>query len=175
MEQDVTARIREAVAQRSLELGGRGLVAPADVSVTLNLQEAAPGCRLFTASWGAGRGRGGLSGLLRDDEPPDTYPGQALGKLFARWAETGQVPAAAAVAAAAAQLLDPARHNDPVLTEGDLEDAPGARLPELLGGDPAQGVSFWWSDGGRPRNVTARTGIAGVTINEQATATGGTP
>ena len=72
-------------------------------------------------------------------------------------------------------LLDPAGHNDPVLTEADLENAPGARLPELLGGDPPQGVSFWWSDGGRPRKVTARTGIAGITINEQATATGGTP
>ncbi|MDD0857534.1 hypothetical protein NHF46_06670 [Arthrobacter alpinus] len=90
MEQDVTQRIREVVAQRSQELGGRGLVAPADVSVTLNAEETAPGCRLFAASWGAGRGRGALSGLLRDEDPPDTYPGQALGKLFARWAESGK-------------------------------------------------------------------------------------
>ncbi|ALO67449.1 hypothetical protein AS189_14320 [Arthrobacter alpinus] len=176
MEQDVTQRIREVVAQRSQELGGRGLVAPADVSVTLNAEETAPGCRLFAASWGAGRGRGALSGLLRDEDPPDTYPGQALGKLFARWAESGEAPAAAAVAASAALLLDPARCNDPVLTEEDLEDAPGARLPQLLGGDPPQGVSFWWSDGGRPRNVTVRTeNSGGVTINESATATGGAP
>lgn len=176
MEQDVTARIRDAVAQRSLELGGRGLVAAADVSVTLNAQKSAPGCRLFTATWGRGQFRGALSGLLRDDDPPDTYPGQALGKLFARWAQSGQAPAAVEVAAAAAQLLDPERHNSPVLIDADLADVQGARLPEVLGGNPPQGVSFWWSDGGRPRNVTVHTdSVGGITVNESATATGGTP
>lgn len=170
------AHIREVVAQRSLELGGRGLVAAADVSVALNAQESAPGCRLFTATWGAGRDSGALSGLLRDDDPPDTYPGQALGKLFARWAEAGQQPGAAAVAASAAQLLDPERRSVPVLAPGDLANLPGAELPELLGGDPPQGVRFWWSDGGRPRNIAVHTDNAGgVTINESAPATGGTP
>lgn len=176
MEQDVMAHIREVVAQRSLELGGRGLVAPADVSVTLNAHESAPGCRLFTATWGGGRDSGALSGLLRDDDPPDTYPGQAMGKLFARWAEAGQQPGAAAVAASAAQLLDPERRRVPVLAPGDLANMPGAELPELLNGDPPHGVSFWWSDGGPARQVTARTdGAGGITLTESAASTGVAP
>ncbi|PYI66564.1 hypothetical protein CVV68_13415 [Arthrobacter livingstonensis] len=177
MEQEVSERIRVAVARRTLELGGRGQISPTDVSVTLEDTDAAPGCRLFTATWGAGRDAGALSGLLRDDDPPDTFPGQAFGKLLERWGGASQPPAADAVAAAAVFLLDPDHRRVPVLVPTDLADSPGAELPSLIVGVPLRGVNFWWSDAGRLARVTvADDGAGKVTVAEVAAGrTGGAP
>lgn len=178
MEQDVMMEgIRAVVAQRARELGGGGLVGPDDVAVNLDEGESAPGCRLFTATWGAGRHAGALSGLLRDNDPPETRPGQALAKLLKRWGESGPQPAPAAVTAAAATLFDPERRREPVLGPADLQDQPGAELPALLGSSPLDGVRFWWSDGFRPSRVTlAADGAGGVTVTEDMPGrAGGTP
>ncbi|WP_150117135.1 hypothetical protein [Arthrobacter sp. ERGS1:01] len=172
----MNARIKEAVARRTRELGGRGNIGAADVSVTLDAVDTAPGCRLFTATWGAGRDTGSLAGLLRDNDPPDTFPGQAFGKLLDRWSGAAQPPAADAVAAAAVFLLDSDRRRIPVLAPEDLAGHPGAELPALLGGSPLRGVTFWWSDGGRPpvRVTVADDGAGNVAVAEDvAGPTGG--
>jgi hypothetical protein len=135
--------IQKVVAQRAHELGGRD-VRPRDVRVEMLEQEAAPGCRVFHARWV----NGALSGLLRDVEPPDTYPAQALGKIFRRWLERGGLPDARHVAQVATWLFDPERRRTVVLSEADVRERRDwlrhVRPPELIDADGSTGVVFWW-------------------------------
>ncbi|MBA3242260.1 MAG: hypothetical protein H0T60_13610 [Acidobacteria bacterium] len=142
--------IREEVARRAVELGGP--TDPRDVTLEFMEAEAAPGCRLFHARWGAGERENSLSGLVMDAEPPDTYPGQALAKIFRRWIETeGSLPDARHAAKVSAYVFNPAGRREVILSEEDRsrliersEWLPHVRLPALieLGGQP--GVAFWW-------------------------------
>lgn len=139
--------IKEVVANRSEELGGR--VRPQDISLEFMELEAAPGCRLFHAYWGAGERSGWLSGLIRDGEAPDTYTGQAMAKVFRRWLETQKaLPDAKHMARVAAYLLDPADRHRVILTEEDKaqlisrdEWRAHVQLPEV---SEETGVTFWW-------------------------------
>lgn len=136
------AAIQEVAAQRALELGGRD-VRPRDIHVELLEKEAAPGCRVFRARWVDGA----LTGVLRDDEPPDTYPAQALGKIFRRWLERGGLPDARHVAEIAAWMLDPERRRTVVFSDADVREQRDwlrhVRPPELIE-DGSAGVVFWW-------------------------------
>lgn len=142
--------IKEVVARRSEELGGR--VRPQDVSIEFMDTDAAPGCRLFHARWGAGEREGWLSGLIRDGEAPDTYTGQAMAKIFRRWLETeGALPDAKLAAKVAAYLLDPADRHRMILSEDDSaqlisrnEWRPHVRLPEVFDEAGQPGIRFWW-------------------------------
>jgi hypothetical protein len=142
--------IKAAVALRSAEFGVP--VRPRDISVEVERSEIAPGCRLFRTSWGVGRRRNGLSGLLLDDESPDTFPGQALTKVFSRWlAAEGRLPQPLVIADAASYLLDPLRCRTVIRTPADLEEyATGAdrlrhiSVPEAIDIGGNRGVAFWW-------------------------------
>ena len=158
--------IKEAVAKRSEELGGR--VRPQDVSLEFMDMEAAPGCRLFHARWGAGEQESWLSGLIRDEEAPDTYPGQAMAKVFHRWLETeGALPDAKVAAKVAAYLLDPADRHRLILNEDDKarlisrdEWRPHVQLPEVIEEAGQPGIRFWWvgPSGASEMNITLGEG-----------------
>ena len=147
----MSAAVQEVAARRARELGG-GAVRPRDVTVEMMEKEAAPGCRLFHAGWGSGA----LSGLLRDDEPPDTYPAQAMGKIFRRWLDSGGLPDATHVAAVAAWMFDPERRRAVVLSEADVRRAEWlrhVRPPEVIDDGGRPGVAFWWIVAGAGRRA----------------------
>lgn len=140
--------IKTAVGDRAVELGGR--VAPQDVELVFMDGEAAPGCRVFHASWGCGRSQQWLSGLIRDNEPPDTYSGQAMAKIFQRWIET-ELPTAQRRAKVAAYLFDAAERHEVILSEADRialvkhdDWLAHVVLPEAIGTAQRPGVAFWW-------------------------------
>jgi len=143
--------IKELVARRAGELGGR--VNPRDVRIEFMETEVAPGCRIFRASWGAGQREDSLSGLVRDGEDPDTYPAQALGKIFRRWIETGgKLPEPAHAARVSAYLYDGSDRRTVILSEEDKAESvkrrewlPHVRLPTLIEVDGRPGVAFWWA------------------------------
>ena len=149
--------IREIVARRAEELGSR--VSPRDVKLEFMEGEAAPGCRLFHASWGAGRRERWLSGLVQEGEAADTYPAQALAKVFRRWTEAeGGMPDARHAAEVAAYVFDPAARHEPILSEGDAarlvergEWLRHVRPPSLVEVEGRPGVAFWWAG---PRGVS---------------------
>jgi hypothetical protein len=143
--------IKKTVARRAAELGGR--ISHRDVTLAFMNGEVAPGCRVFRASWSAGRVAGAVTGLLRDDDAPDTYPAQALGKVFRRWLETeGELPDPVRVAAVSAFLYDADRVHEVILTEEDRarfitrpEWLPYVALPTHLEASGQPGVAFWWT------------------------------
>jgi hypothetical protein len=149
--------IKEIVARRAEELGAR--VSPRDVRLEFMEGEAAPGCRLFHASWGAGRHEGWLSGLVQEGEPADTYPAQALAKVFRRWTETaGGLPDARLAARVAAYVFDPAGRHEAILGAEDMERLveraewlPHVTPPALIEVEGRPGVAFWWTS---PRGVS---------------------
>ncbi len=149
--------IKEIVARRAEELGRR--VSPRDVRLEFMEGEAAPGCRLFHASWGAGRRERWLPGLLMDGEPADTHAGQALAKVFRRWIETeGKLPDARHAAKVSAYVYDPAGMNEVILSEEDSarlvtrdEWRAHVRPPALIEVEGRPGVAFWWTS---PRGVS---------------------
>jgi hypothetical protein len=149
--------IREEVARRAGELGG--WVNPRDVRLEFMEGEAAPGCTLFHAHWGAGEREGSLSGLVMDSEAADTYPAQALAKVFRRWAETaGRPPDARLAARVAAYVFDPAGRHEAILSEGDItrlvaraDWLPHVTPPALIEAEGRPGVTFWWRG---PRGVS---------------------
>ena len=142
--------IRKDVARRAKELGAR--VSHRDITLEFMDAEIAVGCRVFRATWRAGRAQGGLTGLLRDEEEPDTYPARSLGKLFHRWLETeGKLPNPMLVARVAAYLYDPLMVHTVILTQEDrsryierLEWLPYIQLPETIEIAGRPGIIFWW-------------------------------
>jgi hypothetical protein len=147
--------VKKVVARRAKELGSR--VSPRDVTLEFMEADAAPGCRLFHARWGAGEVQGWLSGLIKDEEAPDTYPAQALGKIFRRWIETeGKLPDPTLVATVSAYLYDAADRHNVILNEEEKaqyirrqEWLRHIRLPTLIEVAGQPGVTFWWvGDGG---------------------------
>jgi hypothetical protein len=143
------AGVRQALAVRIRELGGESK--PSDIALRYLAFDPAPGCRLFHASWGGGQREGHLSGLIRDGERPDTYPGQILAKVFRRWLETeGALPDASGVATVCVYVLDPAGRNRPILAEEDRlrwvgpESRERVATPRPIEVAGLPGVSFWW-------------------------------
>jgi hypothetical protein len=142
--------IKKVVARRAQEFGSH--ISPRDVALDFMEGSVAPGYRLFHARWGAGRTEGTLSGLIEDEEAVDTYPGQALGKVFQRWTETGgKLPDPGLVATVAAYLYDAADRHNLILGEEDkakfIEQREWLRhvqLPELIEVAGQPGVAFWW-------------------------------
>jgi hypothetical protein len=162
--------IKKAVATHANELGGP--VGAAEITLEFLDGQAAPGCILFHARWGAGQREGILSGLLRDAEAPDTYPAQALGKVFQRWIEAeGTFPTAVRAAEVVAYVLDPLDRC--VLVRSDEDKAkyidrqewlPFIAPPEAIEVAGRPGVTFWWfgpSGTSRMRVYLADGGRAG--------------
>ena len=147
---DGARAIKKAVAERARELGAH--VHPSEVTLEIEREPVASGCRLFRGWWGAGEAMGYLSGLLRDQEPPDTYPARALEKVFQRWIETdGELPEATLVAKVIAYLYDAAGRHEVIFSEKDkhaLVQRPDwlahIRVPEgtQVGGQTR--IQFWW-------------------------------
>jgi hypothetical protein len=142
--------IKKAVARRAKEFGYR--IGQREVTLEFMDAETAPGCRIFRAWWGAGEAQGSLSGLLRDEEEPDTYPGRALGKVFQRWIETaGRLPDARLAATVAAFLYDASDLHRVILSDEDKaafvkrpEWLPHVQLPETIEVAGQPGIAFWW-------------------------------
>jgi hypothetical protein len=171
---DVEATVRQVVSQRSAELGGR--VRPDDVRVSVFDGEAPAGCTLFHAAWGGGPTEGALSGLIRDGEPPDTYPVQALGKVFRRWLDSGEVPDAVAMASVVAYLYDPMDSCPLVLRPGDVvashrrrDWAPYLRPPRIVDRDGPRGVVFWWMGERGPAQLSVALDESGEVETVQRT------
>ena len=147
---DVERAIKKAVAERAHELGAH--VHPREVTLEIEREPVASGCRLFRGWWGGGEAMGYLSGVLRDQEPPDTYPARALEKVFQRWIETdGELPEATLVAKVIAYLYDAAGRHEVISSEKDkhaLVQRPDwlahIRVPEgtQVGGQTR--IQFWW-------------------------------
>jgi hypothetical protein len=142
--------IKKAVAHRAKELGDR--ISHREVTLVFMDAKVAPRCRVFHAWWGAGEAQRSLSGLIRDEEAPDTYPGQALGKIFQRWLETeGKLPDPRHTAMVSAYLLDASGLHKIILSDEDRvsfisrpEWLPHVRLPENIEVTGQPGVIFWW-------------------------------
>ena len=142
--------IKKAVAIRAREFGDR--VSPNEVTLVFMDTDAIPGYRVFHAWWGAGEAQNWLSGLIINDEAPDTYPAQALGKIFHRWMETeGKLPDARLAANVSAYLYDASGQHRVILNEEDKarfirrpEWQAQVRLPELIEVAGQPGVAFWW-------------------------------
>lgn len=141
-------RIRETMARRAGELGGR--VRSGTVRLELVAGEVAPGCRVLAASWGGGRTESSLTGLILDGRDLDTYPLQALGKIFARWKKAGPMPEAWRVVSVVSFLLGGPGRGDAILSEGDIRELvrdPELRrqvgLPELIQVNGQPGVRFF--------------------------------
>jgi hypothetical protein len=147
--------IKKVVAHRAEELGDNVSLR----EVTLEFMEAdpAPGCKIFHAWWGAGEAQRSLSGLIRDEEVADTYPAQALEKVFRRWIETeGRLPEPRLVATVSAYLYDASCRHNVILSDEDKAEfikqhewLAYVRLPEVIEVAGQPGVVFWWvaSDG----------------------------
>lgn len=141
--------LKAVVARRARELGNR--ISPRDVTVSFMGTEVASGCRVFHAWWGIGEERRSLSGLIRDEEAPDTYPAQALEKIFHRWIETeGKLPDARHVARVSAYLYDASNIHNPILSDEDknafVNRSDWLRyitLPEQIDVAGQPGVKFW--------------------------------
>lgn len=157
---DETA-IRRAVAPRTEELG-----APAgedEIKVRIMPGEAAPGCRVFRASWGGGPAEHWLSGLVMEGHPPDTYPGRALARLLALWRSAdGGLRDPRHAATVAAYLLDPGDRHQLILDDEDAaaqvardDERALAGPPETIAAPGETGISFWW---------TGRTGLSRMRI-----------
>jgi hypothetical protein len=150
MSKDVDeATIKKIVSHRAEEFGDR--VSPREVTLEIMEADIAQGCRLFHAHWGAGESERSLSGLLRDNEAPDTYPAQALGKVFQRWIETeGKISNARDAAIAVSYLYDPcSRHNvilnneDKIALINKQEWLPRIKLPQVIEVKGQPGIVFW--------------------------------
>lgn len=143
-------KIKMLVARIAKELGVH--VKPQDGTLQFMETDAAQGCRLFRAEWGAGVTAGALSGLLKDHDDPDIHPGQAMAKIFQRWIETeAKLPDARHMATVAAYLLDASVRHDLILSVDDKaklikqrEWLPHVRPPQVItvAGNP--GIAFWW-------------------------------
>ncbi len=141
--------IKAAVAERAAEFGYH--IHPEEVTLSFRLGKAAPGCVLFHARWGGGQREGTVSGLLVDDEPPDTYPAQALAKVYRRWLEVdGKLPDAALAAEVSNYLYDSAELFTPILNAKDrtalvqhAEWLPYVHLPQIIEEEAQPGVAFW--------------------------------
>ena len=141
--------IKKIVARRAKELGDR--VGFREISLEFMNAEVAPGCRIFQAWWVAAETQRSLSGLIRDEDAPDTYPAQALGKIFHRWIETeGKLPDARLVATVSAYLFDASNLHQVILSDEDKsaftsrpEWLPHVRLPEEIEVAGQPGVAFW--------------------------------
>ena len=165
--------IKKTVAQRAKELGGR--VQPRQVTVEWMPGEAAPGCRVFHAHWGAGERAESLSGLVMDHDAPNTYPAQALGKIFRRWIEVkGALPDAKRMASISAFLYDPAARRAVVLTEDHLdaliarpEWLSHIRPPQLIEVAGQPGVAFWWVDARGPSELSVYLDKEGETRTKE--------
>lgn len=168
---DAVNTIKTAVALRAHEFGAD--LGPEDILVDLAGSDVAPGCRLFRAFWGAGRTRGALAGLLRDDDPPDTYPGQAIVKVFQRWLATaGHLPGPVVVAEAVSYLLDPIERRTVLRTREEITTyvtRPDWQSRVSVPAAVATGVSFWWADDFGVSRLTAFMDAAGeLHIEEKA-------
>ena len=141
--------IKRIVSRRAEEFGDH--VSPREVTLEIMEADVAQGCRLFHAYWGAGESQRSLSGLLRDKEAPDTYPAQALGKIFQRWiVSEGKIPNAGHAALVVSYLYDPSSRYNVILTVEDKatlidkqEWLPYIKPPELIEVSGQQGISFW--------------------------------
>lgn len=160
---NITA-IKRAVAARAAELGAQ--IRAHDVTLDWLAGEAAPGCRVFRARWGAGQQPGALAGLVCDDGPPDLLPAQALSSVFGRWLErTGAPPEPTLLATVAAVLYDAAAVHTPILSQAErtmLIERPEWRarvqLPTAIERAGQPGVEFWWvGRGGLSRVRISRT------------------
>lgn len=156
---DVEATVREVVSRRAAELGGR--VRPRDVRLAVRDGEVAAGCILFHAAWGGGPAEGALSGLIQNGEAPDTYPVRALGKLFRRWLESGDVPDAPTIASVVAYLYDPEDRCSLILRPADMtvsrhreEWAQYIRPPRIINRNGPRGLVFWWTGDRGPAELT---------------------
>jgi hypothetical protein len=144
------ATIKKIVSHRAEEFGDRA--SPREVTLEIMEADIVQGCRLFHAYWGAGESQRSLSGLLRDNEAPDTYPAQALGKVFQRWIETeGKISNARDAAIAVSYLYDPCSRHIVVLSNEDKialinkqEWLPHIKLPEVIEVKAQPGIVFWW-------------------------------
>ena len=142
--------IRTMVARRARELGSR--VDERAIELEFPDAEAAPGCRLFRASWGAGEREGALAGLIVDQDAPDTHPARALAKIFRRWIETGgKLPDANHVATVCAYLLEPPRRHHVILDDADkirliekIAWRSRVGLPQAIDRAGQPGIAFWW-------------------------------
>ena len=141
--------LKTVVVRRAMELGSR--IDTRDVTVSFMDAEVARGCWVFHAWWGAGEARQSLSGLIKDDEEPDTYPAQALGKIFQRWFETeGKLPDARHIAAVSAYIYDASDLHKLILSDEDKEAFVNRpewlryiTLPEQIDVSGQPGVKFW--------------------------------
>jgi hypothetical protein len=165
--------LKNAVVRRAAELGGH--VRPGDVTLEIRQAEVAPGCHVFRATWGTGRNQGALTGLLQAGEPPDTFPAQALGKLFQGWMEAeGTLPPPEEVASVSAFLYDAGRIHTPILTGEDRsrlvsrpEWQPHVQLPTRIQVAGQPGVAFWWVGPGGPSEVSFYLTDAGTIRSEE--------
>lgn len=142
--------VKAGVALRAQELGG--LIGSEDVLLHFLDLDIAPGCQVFRANWGSGESYGALSGLIKDNDQPDTYPVRALSKIFRRWLETGEGSLNAQLAAkVSAFMLDPLERRTVILNDSDIdmyakrdEWLQHIRVPQLIRVGKYQGVEFWW-------------------------------
>jgi hypothetical protein len=142
-------QLKQQIARRAQELGDA--VQPGEVTLEWMADEVAAQALLFRARWPAREGEACLAGVVLDGSA-DTYPLQALGKVFQRWIKThGQLPGAARAAEVCAYLLDAASRHRPVLTEQDRaarvtqpQWLPYVGLPELTGSAERPQLAFWW-------------------------------
>jgi len=144
----IEKEIQDVVAERAAALGG-GRVEPDSVEVLLVDAHAAPGCAIYRARWH----NGALSAVVIDGEGPDTFPAQALGKIFRRWIDTtGALPDAMRAARVAAWIYDPERRRTVIFGEEDIgrpDWLPHLRPPVRID----DGVVFWWVDPRGPSEV----------------------
>lgn len=143
--------IKKIVVQRAGELGNR--IKPQEVELEFLKEEVARGCRIFTAHWVSHGFLRSLSGLIMDNDPPDTYPARAVGKIFRRWLDTrGGLPDPEMVANVVSLFFDPSRNQPLIMKEEDKsmfielpEWIPYVELPKSIEVSGHPGVEFWRS------------------------------
>lgn len=141
--------LRDLFASRARELGSTPRAA--GLRLEWFTRDAFDGVQALRARWDADDGPHGIAGLLLDGEL-DTYPLQALGKLFDRWTSAGAaLPPAAEAARLCAFILDPLGRRKPLVDEHEIAalaapgHAPGGlRRPRFDIDAAGLRLSFWW-------------------------------
>lgn len=154
------AAIQRHVAERVKGLGGN--VDPDDVSVFPMDEEVAPGIVAFTASYQGQGGQMKMTGIV-EDGTPNTFPLEAVGKVFDKWLSSGGLPPAARAAEVITLIQSSGDRQKVVTTQAEVDGLAAneravARVPTLIEVQGQPGVEFWLlsRQGLERRRVTAK-------------------
>jgi hypothetical protein len=155
------AAVRQHVATRVKELGGT--VAADDITIIALDGEAAPGTTAFVAAYEGRAGRSTMTGIV-DENGPNTFPLEAIGRLFDKWLVTG-LPAPERAAEVITFIQSGGDRQSVVKTDADVASLSNTAARDVVHPPAAidvkgkPGVEFW---------LNTRTGLVRRRVSSKA-------